>query len=249
MTRRSRRRPEVVSVDSARADDQFAQVLADTRWHGGPDDLARNAAGIGVTYEATRRRQTEGAGADRSWRKGADGEATVGEILQQLTIPSRLDRLRHRPPAWRVLHSVPVGTGRGDIDHVLIGPPGVVTINTKHHLAAKIRVRGDQLQVNRHQTDYVIKARREADRATALLTTALALAGHPQLAARLHVRSVIAIVGAPVIVEAYAPEVAVLMTRQLTPTSPHCPPCSARPTWRPLYGLARHRAVWARGIT
>lgn len=43
-------------------------------------DLARNPAGIGLTYEAARRRQTEGLGADRSWRVGRDGEAAVAVV-------------------------------------------------------------------------------------------------------------------------------------------------------------------------
>jgi hypothetical protein len=46
-----------------------------------------------------------------------------------------------------VLHSVPLldaaGRGRGDIDHVLIGPPGAVTINTKHHRAGRLELDGD----------------------------------------------------------------------------------------------------------
>ena len=50
-------------------------------------------------------------------------------MLAELTAHSRL---RLRTPRWRVLHSVPVEGGR-DIDHVMIGPPGVVTINSKHH--------------------------------------------------------------------------------------------------------------------
>jgi hypothetical protein len=33
--------------------------------------------------------------------------------------------------AWRVLHSVPVGSRDSDIDHVVIGPGGVYTINAK----------------------------------------------------------------------------------------------------------------------
>lgn len=55
-------------------------ALAGTSWHGGPDDLAGNAPGIGISYEAVRRRQAEGLGADRSWRVGADGEVTVAEV-------------------------------------------------------------------------------------------------------------------------------------------------------------------------
>lgn len=55
----------------------------------------------------------------------------MAELLDELT-RTRWYRWRGRAPSWRVLHSVPLldarGRGRGDIDHVLIGPPGVVTV-------------------------------------------------------------------------------------------------------------------------
>jgi hypothetical protein len=57
-------------------------------------DLARDAPGIGVTHEAARRRQTEGAVA-----------VAVAELLGELTTPSRWERLRGRPAGWRALHS------------------------------------------------------------------------------------------------------------------------------------------------
>jgi len=43
-------------------DGDLARLLADNRWHGGPDDLVRNAPGVGVTHVATRRCQAEGRG-------------------------------------------------------------------------------------------------------------------------------------------------------------------------------------------
>jgi hypothetical protein len=224
----------------------LAQLLADTRWHGGPDDLARNAPGIGITHEATRRRQTEGAGADRSWRLGADGEATVAGILHKLTTPSRLDRLRHRAPAWHVLHSVSIGTGRGDIDHVLVGPPGVVTINTKHHRAGRLALDGEQLVVNGRVTDYIPKARREAERAATLLTAALTATGHPELAAQLRVRPVLAIVGGRLLVTQWTPGVAVVMTRELLGTLTALPATLDPTQVEVIYNLGRHRTVWTR---
>jgi hypothetical protein len=54
--------------------------------------------------------------ADRALR-GAEGERKVGAILEGLA------------PTWHVLHGV--WLGHGDIDHVLIGPGGVFTIETK----------------------------------------------------------------------------------------------------------------------
>ena len=52
-------------------------------------DLACNPPRIGITYQAARRRQAEGVGADRSWRVGADGEFAVAQLLATLTEPSR----------------------------------------------------------------------------------------------------------------------------------------------------------------
>ncbi len=64
---------------------------------------------------------------ERAWRVGAGGEETVG---------GRLDKLvKH---GWHVLHAVPVGDRGSDIDHVVIGPGGVFTVNTKTHPAHRL---------------------------------------------------------------------------------------------------------------
>ncbi|MDN5749875.1 MAG: DUF5710 domain-containing protein [Pseudonocardia sp.] len=241
-------RPTSRTEPPNRAGPDLAALLADSGWLNGPDDLARNAPGIGVSYEAARRLHTEGVGADHSWRVGADGEITVAAVLSTLTTPSRLNRLRRRSPAWKVLHSVPVGTGRGDIDHVLIGPPGVVTINTKHHRAGRLALDGDELIVNGRATDYIPTARREALRAAALLGSALDATGHPELAARLTMRPVLAIVGGRVLITSWAPGVSVVMTRQLTHTLTSMPPALDPHEVDAVYGVARHRAVWARSL-
>jgi hypothetical protein len=54
------------------------------------------------------------------WDRGASGEEHVGAIL---------DGLASR--GWRVMHDV--DTGRGNIDHLIVGPGGVFTIETKSH--------------------------------------------------------------------------------------------------------------------
>jgi hypothetical protein len=54
--------------------------------------------------------------ADRAAR-GAEGERKVGAILEDLA------------PDWHVLHGV--WLGHGDIDHVLVGPGGTFTVETK----------------------------------------------------------------------------------------------------------------------
>src|SRR5271154_1944559 len=52
--------------------------------------------------------------------RGAAGEEQVGGLLDQMS-----DR------GWRVIHDASLG--HGNVDHILIGPPGVFTIETKSH--------------------------------------------------------------------------------------------------------------------
>lgn len=100
---------------------------------------------------------------ERAWRIGADGEEAVG---------AQLEKLARKDPRWRVLHAVPVGDRGSDIDHLVIGPAGVFTINAKHHPGAKIWVGKDQLRVNGHVQPYIRNSRFEAQRAAKLLSAA-----------------------------------------------------------------------------
>lgn len=100
---------------------------------------------------------------ERDWRIGADGEESVAAQLVKLD-----DR-------WRTLHAVLVGSKGGDIDHVIIGPAGIYTINTKNHPDGNIWVGGNTFMVNGYRVPHVHKARSEARRTTALLTTATGL--------------------------------------------------------------------------
>jgi Nuclease-related domain len=52
--------------------------------------------------------------------RGARGEEHVGELLDGL-----------REGSWRVIHDASLG--RGNIDHIAIGPAGVFTVETKSH--------------------------------------------------------------------------------------------------------------------
>jgi hypothetical protein len=52
--------------------------------------------------------------------RGARGEEQVGALLDAL--PRR---------EWRVIHDATLGLG--NVDHILIGPPGVFTVETKSH--------------------------------------------------------------------------------------------------------------------
>jgi hypothetical protein len=49
----------------------------------------------------------------------------------------------------------------------------VVSINTNHHRTGKLLLRGDELTLNGYRTEYVSKARREAQRIAGFLEPAL----------------------------------------------------------------------------
>jgi hypothetical protein len=95
------------------------------------------------------------------WYKGAVGEIAVGRLLERLG------------PEWAVLHAVPVGAGTSDIDHVLIGPAGVFTLNTKNHAGQPVWVAGRSLMVAGKKQRHLYNASHEAARAAKLLTRSL----------------------------------------------------------------------------
>jgi hypothetical protein len=69
-----------------------------------------------------------------------------------------------------VLHAVEVGEKGSDIDHVVIGPPGVFTFNAKRHPRGKAWVGERMVMVNGQRTEYLRNSRYEAQRAARLLS-------------------------------------------------------------------------------
>jgi hypothetical protein len=96
--------------------------------------------------------------AARSWYRGALGELEVAAELARLG------------PEWTILHAVPVGSADSDIDHVVIGPPGIYTINTKNHSGKRIWVGGHVFMVNGFKTNHIRNSLFEAKRASGLLS-------------------------------------------------------------------------------
>ena len=132
-------------------------------------DLALNRPGNGIRTLARAHRSTAPLSTgiarlfnihtdERAYRIGADGEVATGKVLARL------------PGGWKVLHSVPVGSHGSDIDHVVIGPGGVFTINTKHHPNSSVWVAGETFLVNGVRRPYVRNSCFEAKRAVRLLT-------------------------------------------------------------------------------
>lgn len=96
----------------------------------------------------------------QSWFKGALGERRVA---------AELDRLG---PDFTVLHAVPVGKGSTDIDHLVIGPTGVFSINTKNHSGQRVFVGGGSFIVGGKKTRHIGAAQSEGRTATRLLSAA-----------------------------------------------------------------------------
>ncbi|WP_438352352.1 nuclease-related domain-containing protein [Microbacterium sp. CJ88] len=132
----------------------------------------------------------------RPWYLGALGELEVGRVLDELG------------GGWTVIHAVPVGRKGADLDHVVIGPGGVFTINAKFHEGRKVWVGDARLLVNGQRTDHLRNAAFEGRRAAKALTAAVG--------ARVDVTPIVAIVGARSIVMRGRPaEVVVLRATQL----------------------------------
>jgi hypothetical protein len=96
-----------------------------------------------------------------SWYQGVLGERRIAALLEELG------------PDWTVLHSVPFGAGSTDIDHVVVGPGGVFTINTKYSPGKDVWSAGVGMYVGGHKQRYVGRSLEESRAASARLSAAV----------------------------------------------------------------------------
>lgn len=199
-------------------------------------DLAGNTAGSAVAEQATQLRPgllqrwiarlSGQRTAATSWEVGARGERIVGR---------RLERLRAN--GWHVLHSIPLASG-ADIDHLIIGPGGVFTVNTKHHRGARVSVTGDWVRVNGYQHPYIRNSRHEAASAGRRLRGAL---GWP-----VEVRGVVVFVGAGSLKVRQAPaDVLVTSDAGVTSLFTSRPPVMAPDVAQTVFQIARRSQIWS----
>ncbi|WP_433452518.1 nuclease-related domain-containing protein [Streptomyces sp. CA-142005] len=162
-----------------------------------------------------------------SWRKGLAGERRVGAELNRLG--------RH---GWRVLHSIPLAN-KVDIDHLLIGPGGVFSINTKHHDKKAVWVGDDSVKVDHGKpAPYARKSRAEAKRVARVLER---YCDFP-----VPVEPVLVFVGVTDLkVVATQLDVRVYQERQVSALGPLSGVLTADQVER-VFGVARHRQAWSR---
>jgi hypothetical protein len=97
-----------------------------------------------------------------AWGTGADGEARTGRFLEPL-----------RAEGFFVLHDRRIPGSRANIDHIVIGPPGVFVVETKS-FGGSLKVRGNEVYVaGRRRTGMIDEAKREALAVQVALATEL----------------------------------------------------------------------------
>lgn len=160
----------------------------------------------------------------RSWFKGAVGERQVAAQLDALG------------PEFTVLHAVPVGRSTTDIDHVVVGPTGVFSINTKNHSGQKVWVGGRMLTVNGQRTPHVHRALAEGERATRVLSAA---AGGP-----IPVQPILVIAAGTLQFGKTAPAVVTVEPRQIGAWIRDLPRVHSDEAVRFLSMLAEERGTW-----
>jgi hypothetical protein len=164
-------RTDVPEAVEAVAEDEAPASPTHEARAGAWQDLSENRAGQAARENAVALKQAApvktfvarvlGVHTDeRAWRVGCDGEREVGRRLAKLD------------DSWHVIHAVPVGERGSDIDHVVIGPGGVFTINPKNHSRQKVWVVERAFLVNGQKQPYLRNSLHEARRAAKLLTTA-----------------------------------------------------------------------------
>ncbi|WP_196810976.1 nuclease-related domain-containing protein [Arthrobacter sp. 35W] len=163
--------------------------------------------------------------ASRSWYSGALGEMEVGRALARLG------------SEWLVLHAVPVGAGSSDIDHVVVGPGGVFTINTKRHAGQKVWVAARTFLVAGKRQDHLRNSRFEGRRAARLLSAAVRGA--------VPVTAVVAVVGArPLVIKGQPDGVVVLDAAELAAWIGRQPPVLDAQQLAMLRTVAVRPEVW-----
>src|SRR5437764_13545165 len=83
--------------------------------------------------------------------KGDEGEHATAQLLEDL------------PPSWTVLHRLMPPDNSFDIDHLLIGPAGVVVLDSKNY-TGRVRLNDDTLWTGQYPLNRELgAAQRHAD--------------------------------------------------------------------------------------
>ncbi|MFH8344075.1 nuclease-related domain-containing protein [Streptomyces sp. NPDC018045] len=164
-----------------------------------------------------------------AWRRRLLGEQAVGTALDLLTAGG-----------WYVIHSVPLPPA-AVIGHLLIGPGGVLCVDTHDVRGARVRVAEDGVRSSRgHESwPYVRESRQHARRAAYVLTRGCRF--------RVEVRPVLAFVGAvDVRLDPALRDVRVIRDEREVPQLGRLGGVLAPDRVERVYTVARNRRTWLR---
>lgn len=162
---------------------------------------------------------------DRNWTQGAAGEERVAQRLAKLP-----------QPPWTVLHDLPIGTKGANIDHLVVGPAGVFTLNTKN-LTGRIWVAGGTFKQNGQNRPYIPAASREAKRAARCLLNATGI--------EVPVFGIVVVMADELTVKRQPDDVRVLTRRQVTRWLAARPAVLGPDLVDQVAQAARVRSTWA----
>ena len=101
-----------------------------------------------------------------AWQTGAEGEVRTGRLLEPL-----------EAEGFRILHDRKIPGSRANIDHIVIGPPGIFVVETKSFMGS-LQLRGNDVFVGgRRKTGMIDEVKREALAVETALTTEIAAHG------------------------------------------------------------------------
>jgi hypothetical protein len=101
-----------------------------------------------------------------AWQTGAEGELRTGRLLEPL-----------EAEGFRILHDRKIPGSRANIDHIVIGPPGIYVVETKS-LGGSLQIRDNEVFVSgRRRTKMIDQVKREALAVQTVLAKELAATG------------------------------------------------------------------------
>jgi hypothetical protein len=161
---------------------------------------------------------------DASWNKGAKGEKTVAKQLEKLG------------DGFYVLHSVTRSESGTDIDHVVIGPTGVFSLNTKDHIGKAVTVYEYMIYVGGVKTSYIKASESEGRIATRLLSAACGQ--------NVFVQPVIVVMCDNFVVKGHPEHVRVVTRRGITEWLKTQPVILEQQQVEAIYAVARQSSTW-----
>ncbi|MDN3294527.1 nuclease-related domain-containing protein [Streptomyces ficellus] len=136
-----------------------------------PSDLARLSLHPDDDLAPNRPGEALHAALDATPARRFRTDPRLAELAAQQRVGAALDRLDGA--GWRVLHCVPL-PGAARIDHLAIGPAGVLAVRTLAAGGRRVRIAGESVATGRAEPLAHLRwARRDAERAAHALATAV----------------------------------------------------------------------------